>query len=216
MNLENLNNDELKIGIEKSLENAKELSEEGDILFKVNRYSRAYCLYQLAAEEVGKSRLLFALIMNRGLGEKIDYKEVNRDFLHHQTKSNSALNFEMIALLLMYSSENDKSAQERKETFLNSLQRIQYENDANILNNHKNNSLYVGIKDGKFTEPKYVITKEMVINIRSNVLIRLKAGKSVLKELLNDIDNIIKLIKQADQTKSDEIGEKFFDTFFKE
>src|SRR5690606_24656563 len=108
MRLENVPNKELEDGIEKSMKNAKELIEEGDILFKENKFSRAYCLYQLATEEVGKSRLLFALVMNRQLGENIDYKEVNREFMHHQTKSKSALTFETIALLVMYSSKKDK------------------------------------------------------------------------------------------------------------
>jgi len=213
MNLEKLLNDEIEIGIEKSLENAKELIEEGDILFNANRFCRAYCLYQLATEEIGKSRLLFALIMNRKLGEEIDYKEVNKEFIHHQTKSKSALTFEMIALLVMYSNKKDKSAQERKKKFLDSLQSIQDENDVNVLNNHKNNSLYVGIKDGNFLDPKDAITKEMVIHIRTNALIRLEAGKGVLKGMLVDLDNIITLIKQA---KNEEIGEIFFDTFFKD
>ena len=144
MNIENLSNNELEIGIEKSLKNAKELIEEGDILFNANRFSRAYCLYQLGAEEVGKSRILFALVMKRQLGEIIGYKVVNREFIDHQSKSEGALTFEMIALLMMYSSKKDKSAEERKQIFLDSMERISIENDVKVLNNHKNNSLYVG------------------------------------------------------------------------
>ena len=216
MNLENLPETELKIGIEKSLSNAKELIEEGDFLFKENRYSRAYCLYQLATEEIGKSRLLFALIMNRQLGEDIDYKQINKEFTHHQTKSKSALTFEMMAFLVMFSSEKDKSAEERKNNFLDAMERVQTENDVNVLNNNKNYSLYIGIKDGKFVEPKDVITKEMAASLRTNVLIRFEAGRSVLKLMIEDLENIVNLLKQAKQLESDEIGEKFFDTFFRD
>lgn len=216
MSLETITDKELEVGIEKSLKNAKELIEEGDILFKEDRISRAYCLYQLAAEEVGKSRLLFALIMNRKLGENIDYREVNREFLHHQTKSKSALTFEMLALLLMYSSKKDKTAQERKASFLEAMQRVQDENDVQALDNHKNNSLYVGIKDGSFFEPSDIIRKAMAIELRTNVLIRHEAGKTVLRGLLKDLDNIIGLMKKARQATGDEQTEKLFDTFFKD
>jgi AbiV family abortive infection protein len=216
MSLENISDKELEVGIDKSLKNANELIEEGDILLKENRISRAYCLYQLATEEVGKSRLLFALIMNRQLGEDINYKEVNREFIHHQTKSESALTFEMLALLLMYSGEKDKTAEVRKANFFEALQRVQNENDVQVLNNHKNNSLYVGVKDGAFVKPSDSITKEMAIELRTNVLIRLEAGKTVLRGMLKDLDTIISLLKQTRQATGDEQTGKYFDTFFKD
>lgn len=216
MSLEIISDTELEIGIEKSLKNARELIDEGDILLRENRISRAYCLYQLAAEEVGKSRLLFALIMNRKLENNINYKEVNWEFLHHQTKSKSALTFEMIALLLFYSGKQDISAQERKSKFLDALQRVQDENDVHELNNNKNNSLYVGIRDGNFFEPSDIITKEMAVELRTNVLIRLEAGRTVLTGMLKDLNFIIGLIKQAEQETGEEQAEKFFDTFFKD
>jgi AbiV family abortive infection protein len=216
MSLENVTDKELEVGIEKSLKNAKELIEEGDILFKENRVSRAYCLYQLAVEEVGKSRLLFGLIMNRKLGENIDYKVVNREFSHHQTKSKSALTFEMLALLLMYSSKKDNTAQKRKASFTEAIQRVQDENNVHTLNNNKNNSLYVGIKDRNFFEPSDMISKKMAIELRTNVLIRLEAGKTVLNDMLNDLENIIALIKHAEQVTDEKQTEKSFDIFFKE
>src|SRR5690242_5839534 len=148
--LEELANQELEVGIQKSLINANDLIEEGDILFNNLRYSRAYALYQLAAEEIGKSRLLFALLMERKLEYEIDYKQTNKDFTHHQTKARSALTFEVIALLFMYSSQKSKSMEERKSAFLNSLQGVHSENDLETLNNNKNNSLYVGVANGKF------------------------------------------------------------------
>lgn len=180
------------------------------------RICRAYCLYQLAVEEVGKSRLLFAFIMKRKLGKNIDYKEVNRGFAHHQTKSKSALTFEQIALLLMYSSEKDKTPEERRASFLDSLKRVQDENDVHVLNNNKNNSLYVGIKDDRFFEPSDVISREMAIELRTNVLIRLETGKTLLKTMLNDLEKIIGFIKQADQAPDGRQTEESIDTFFKD
>lgn len=216
MSLDTVPDKELEIGIKKSLKNAKDLIEEGDILLKESRICRAYCLYQLASEEVGKSRLLLALIMNRQLGENINYREVNWEFLHHQSKSKSALTFEMIVLLLFYSSKYEIPAQERKSKFLEALERVHEENDVKELNNKKNNSLYVGIKDGTFFEPSEVITKEMADELRTNVLIRLEAGRSVLNGMLKDLNSIISLIKEAEQETGEEYAKKFFDTFFKD
>ncbi len=216
MSLENVSDKELELGIVKSLKNANELIEEGDILLKENRISRAYCLYQLAAEEVGKSRLLFALIIDRQLGEDINYKEVNSEFTHHQPKSKGALTFEKLALLLMYGGEKDKTVEERKVNFLAALKGVQIKNDVQVLNNHKNNSLYVGIKDGAFVEPSDCITKEMAIELRTNTLIRLEAGKAILVGMLKNLDTIISLLKQTPQVTDNEEAEKFFNTFFKD
>lgn len=180
MKLEKITDKNLVVGIEKSLKNSKELIEEGDILFNENRICRAYCLYQLAVEEVGKSNLLFTLLMNRKLGNNINYNVFNRDFAHHQTKSKRAIIFEKLALLMMYSSQKEQSSQQRKASFIEALKRLQHDNDVAVLNKNKNNSLYVGIKDNRFFEPSDVISKQMASELRQNVLIRYEAGKTVL------------------------------------
>lgn len=214
--LENVSDKELEIGIDKSLSNAKELIAEGDILLERDKFSRAYCLYQLATEEIGKARLLFALLMNRQIGENILYKEVNREFAHHQTKSKSALAFEMIAFLVMYSSQNDKSAEERKASFQKAISNVANENDVQELNFFKNASLYVGLRDGIFVNPSEIVNKEMAISLRQNALIRLEAGKVVLQNLLKDLPNIVTLVNQTKQVEPNHIEDHFFDPFFKD
>lgn len=214
--LENVSDKELETGIDKSLSNARELIAEGDILLEGNKFSRAYCLYQLATEEIGKSRLLFALIMNRQIGESINYKDTDREFTHHQTKSKSALVFEIIAFLVMYSNQHDKSADERKKRFQEAISNVENENDVQELNFFKNASLYVGLHDGSFVSPSEIINKEMAFGLRENALIRLEAGKMVLQNLLKDLPNIVTLVNQAKQVEPNHIDDHFFDTFFKD
>jgi len=50
-------------GLKLSYENASQLIEEADGLFIFERYSRAYALYQLAIEEVGKALIIFQAIL---------------------------------------------------------------------------------------------------------------------------------------------------------
>lgn len=135
--LEELSIDEIEMGIKKSLENAEDMIKEGDILYKNDSYPRAYTLYQLAIEEIGKSRILFSLILDLKLEKKIDFQELNKDFVHHQTKSKSAITFETTALLVMHSSSGE-SAEERKKKFFESLKDLQTEaENINKLNNNK-------------------------------------------------------------------------------
>jgi len=76
-------------------------------------------------------------------------------------------------------------------------------NNVNDINNLKNQSLYVSIKDDKFVSPDIVITKDMVKDIGLWTLIRLKGIEpfiqplpimrevaSGLQELLNNPDKI--------------------------
>ena len=63
--LNNLTVAEIEHGITLALENAAQMIKEGDLLFENNMFARAYTLYQLATEEVGKSRLLFSLIITQ-------------------------------------------------------------------------------------------------------------------------------------------------------
>ncbi|MEJ7829908.1 MAG: AbiV family abortive infection protein [Segetibacter sp.] len=214
--LEELSIDELELGIKRALENAEDMINEGDILYENESYPRSYTLYQLAIEEIGKSRILFSLIINLRLENEIDFKEINKDFMHHQTKSKSAITFEMAALLVMHST-GDESADERKKKFFTSLEDLQAESEnINRLNNYKNDSLYIGIAEKKFISPKDVITKEMTDELRTNSLIRLEASRTILKGMLNDVDKLVKGIKEVDDDDEFKIDDQFFDQFFRD
>jgi AbiV family abortive infection protein len=214
--LEELSISELEKGIEKALENSEDMFKEGEILYKNECFQRAYTLYQLAIEEIGKSKLLFSLIIDQLLGKEVNFKEINKDFTHHQTKSKSSVYFEVAALLIIHSGGED-SAEKRKAKFLDSFGKLQEEIQfINGLNNNKNNSLYVGIADNKFVSPKEIITKEMATELRTNTLVRLETSKAILKTMLTDRDKIVNKLKNLQDNNEDNIDDKFFESFFKD
>ncbi len=106
--LDQINSDEIATGIKIVLDNARELFSDGDILYKEKRFARAYTLFQFAIEEIGKSRLLYSLLMAIRNGEKINYNNYNKEFTSHQKKSKGAIVFEIISLLLMFKHEKVK------------------------------------------------------------------------------------------------------------
>ncbi|WP_118950497.1 AbiV family abortive infection protein [Taibaiella helva] len=212
--LENIDLEELKRGCKITIENAEEMIEEADILINNKRFARAYTLYQLGIEEVGKSNLLLQLIFDLKIGRKVDAKALNKEFKFHQAKSKSSIVFEKAALLLMLSTSQEGSAQERVKQFFEESEKVDKEN-ANMLNDNKNKSLYVGIENGKFISPKYIITTEMALNLRTKALIRTKAAKGLLEGFLNDIDTLTSAMKnledQGKQVDSDMVKGFFKD-----
>jgi AbiV family abortive infection protein len=54
-------------GINKSLDNASELYDDAEILFKLKRYPRAYTLYQLSIEEIGKVSIIYNFLLFRNI-----------------------------------------------------------------------------------------------------------------------------------------------------
>lgn len=64
---------EIKNGFDLALDNAKDLFEEANGLAIFEHYSRAYTLYQLSIEEVGKCIILFRALIEGSLGANIDY-----------------------------------------------------------------------------------------------------------------------------------------------
>ena len=61
-----------------------------------------------------------------------------------------------------------------KEGKIENIVEQEYNINVNDINNLKNQSLYVSIKDDKFVSPDIVITKDMVKDIGLWTLIRLK------------------------------------------
>lgn len=210
--LEYIDHEELKRGCKITIQNAEEMIEEADILINNKRFARAYSLYQLAIEEVGKSNLLLQLIFDLKMGRKVDTIALNKEFTFHQAKSKSSKVFEKAAMLLMLSRSQEGSAQKREKQFFEEIEEIDKE-DSNTLNDNKNNSLYVGVENGKFISPKHIITEEMALNLGTKALIRTKAAKGLLEGFLTDIDTLTKAMKNfEDQGKQDnsDIVKSFF------
>lgn len=210
--LNNLSTDEIAKGIELSLENAAELISDADLLLKERKFPRAYTLYQLAIEEIGKSRILFSLIMKLKLGEEVNYKELNSDFLFHQEKTKSSITFELTAILLM-GSNTPKEDKEKRDALNEMIDDLAKERkNVGQLNDNKNNSLYVNVIDEKFISPKELITEKIAIAIKEKATIRFHASKPLLIGMLSNIDSICDDMKTHSIEES-EIPEELIDLF---
>lgn len=185
--LEGLSAEEIVRGMSLCESNANELYEDAETLQNANRLARAYTLYQLAIEEIGKVRMLGSLFYSLKLNKEIDYKKADKNFLSHQPKTKESVGFEQIVVMLLYSNEEDETRREQLKQYFQELS--DEENRTAVYNDFKNISLYVSVNDGFFVSPKEVITSEMVDQIRTSATIRLKSLSNMI-QILTD-ENIV-------------------------
>ncbi len=170
-------------GLKLSYENASQLIEEADGLFIFERYSRAYALYQLAIEEVGKALIIFQAILDKINGIEINEEYFNqRNFKHHQTKTKKVLRIQISIFEIM--SEKSSSL----KNILKEL-REKYSN-SRLLNDRKNQSLYVGIEGERFNSPQDAITKELTKEFSSFAKLCLLGIKSIVDYPFDAIEEI--------------------------
>jgi AbiV family abortive infection protein len=204
MNKESLSTasvDEIIRGITLCTTNAKELFYEGGILFDNGRFERALTLFQLSIEEVGKSKMLFNVLLDTKMNMEINWKEIDDEFYHHTKKAQSSMNFELFATAVLAWGKKDQEDISGYKEYINTLMSENGANayKANIL---KKNSLYVGYNKGKFSSPGDTITKEDVESLRDTLAIRLYASDTILNTYIVDIDRIaVEIIKLKNDPK---------------
>ena len=155
----------------KSLENAKDLITDADLLKENNRIPRAYTLYQLATEEVGKAIYCYLIIVEEKYDDPKVKSEFEKVFISHRkkTEKSSSLNI-MIAEVLHKGNF---------EGALNFLQEsIEERNQLEEINNLKNNSLYTTIINTKVKNPSEVITANLLSKIELKAKSRFGAIKA--------------------------------------
>lgn len=180
---------EIKYGFDLALDNAKELFEEANGLAIFEHYSRAYTLYQLSIEEVGKCIILLRALIEGSLGANIDYSYLKSlGYFDHQSKTRTSLGAESVMLKFFENSTGYDCSEFFKELEYDALH-------VEEINRLKNNSLYVGFNENKFISPKSVITKDMVKNIAFKADLRIRAIIPMFPTE-KQLDEIIKYIKQ--------------------
>ncbi|WP_430404225.1 AbiV family abortive infection protein [Fluviicola sp.] len=192
--LEGLSAEEITRGMRLCESNANELYEDAETLRNANRLARAYTLYQLAIEEIGKVRMLGSLFYSLKLNKEIDYKKADKNFLSHQPKTKESVGFEQIVVMLIYSNEEDETKREQLKQYFQELS--DEETRTAVYNDFKNISLYVSVNDGFFVSPKEVITSEMVDQIRTSATIRLRSLSSMI-QILTDENIVLSIEKIA-------------------
>ncbi len=181
---------EIKNGIELSIQNSFELIEEAQILFKNERYSRAYTLTQLSLEEIGKSIMLYDFYNTLQIGKRneIDFKLFRKNFRDHRIKT-----FESIVVDLLMNGE--RKSPKFKEVVLENFNDIQ-KNKKGFYDNLKNNSLYVSLDDGVFKKPSEIFEKKYVLKF-------IKSSKSKIEF---SADRTLKWLRLDERLSNDKEG----------
>lgn len=184
-----LNKNEYFKAIEKSLSNAEELIEEAEILVKHNKNARAYTLFQLSIEEVGKASLTFQFVLNGNIDDIQETKLFFKNFVSHTTKTKSSKGIDFMFALAV---ENSPFTKKLLEDLMFA------DEDVRISNNYKNYSLYTSLIEDKFYKPSEVITTDRLNKIAHYAKLRLQIAKpffkigienyGVLFETRNDLD----------------------------
>ncbi|MHA7607882.1 AbiV family abortive infection protein [Elizabethkingia meningoseptica] len=176
----------LEDAISKALKNAQELYEEAEILKDKKKYARAYTLFHLAIEEVGKVFIVFKYLLAGDYSED-KLKKFDTEFRQHKIKIDLSTNIDVIVSWVMdgeLSSEIIENITYTKE---------QIEN----LNNLKNLSLYSFIFNGNSYNPSDMIESEDVDQINQIAEYRIKGTEDLAKVLLKDLDHFISVAASA-------------------
>lgn len=189
----------LEKGYQLTFDNAKQLIHDADTLKNNERYQRAYTLYQLAIEEIGKCRILWKAIIEFYHGKQISVNYLKKNgFFKHTDKTQKSLMSELSAIWL-YELSSGKDLEEMKSQITEDYKNV---SDINLL---KNRSLYVDIEASDFVSPVDSITKNMIAKIEQKAKIRFRAEEPIMKplsEMKETAQNIMSLEKDPEKLKS--------------
>jgi AbiV family abortive infection protein len=165
--------EEIFYGIKKALSNSIELVDDAEYLLQNNRLARAYSLFQLGIEEIGKVSMLYRFIIDYLTGETNDFKKIHKKLTDHKAKDIETVLYDLV--ILSYALDKDQYIDNE---FFNM---IKYEiQNIELINNYKNYSLYTSLIDNKFKAPKELITEDLVLSIRWRAQNRLALVKTII------------------------------------
>jgi len=187
---------------QKCLSNANDLIADAILLKESKRKERAYTLFQLATEEVGKAiKILLFIIFDRFSDQKETKKFID-DFRDHKKKTKQSIALDYFIVLI------------GEKVITNKLKFIQaslYEFDnVEELNNLKNYSLYTSYYKGNFKTPKEIITNSDLDSVEFRTITRYKVAKAIIEFQLTYLEEIKNYISTNHITLSEkEYAEKF-------
>lgn len=131
-----------------SIENAKALIDDAELLMDNGRIARTFVISQLASEEIGKAFILYNLYMALKIdGIPIDHKKIRKAFYDHKSKT-----FEATMADFMIVSEKKLTDEDEKKAIEGLCKEIiKGREEYNTL---KNRGLYISFEDGKFIKPE--------------------------------------------------------------
>lgn len=188
--VKNLNIEELEHARVCVLQNAQSLYKEALLLENHGFYARAYTLAHICNEELSKLPMLVGIAMDVLNGEAIDWKAFNQRISSHIKK----IDFMHVENYLNSEIRSDDS----------DLLEFQYAlKSTSQLNADKNNSLYAGVVDNKFTQPNHLFDQTKVRELLVKLTERLSYYESVESQTVGKIaqaKNSLNLRKIAKKT----------------
>lgn len=179
-------------GIQKSIDNAKELINDANILFAYERYPRSYTLYQLSIEELGKASMIFNYIVFSDYNDLEEQKKFKRKFLNHKEKTSTSSLIDVLLALVIKDKDLKKKIIQ---------QHTKHQQGINEINELKNISLYTNLKGEKFLNPSEVISKDLVSEIKFISEYRYSIASKFYFLCLENFESIEKIAENFDEEK---------------
>lgn len=183
-----ISKEDLLEGAKLSLENAKELIEEGKLLLSNNRFSRAFTLFQFSIEETGKSLLIFESVLFNKYETDIQQNALFKEIYKHQNKTRVSQKVDFLLALLIEEVET-------KKVLINNA--FKQSKSIDKINDYKNFSLYVSVEKNKFVKPSDKINKSLADDFKFYAEIRYEGARQFYNALINDQD-ILKIFENID------------------
>jgi AbiV family abortive infection protein len=191
--LKYLSRDEIQRGVFLTFDNAEDLFFEAVLLMENNVFSRSYTFTQLATEEIGKSLLLCCILEMQKRRDEINWLEMDSMFFSHIKKSRGSIVLQFSFDFLFKQTGLQDGVSYFRDVYKRKIANVEKINDF------KNDSLYVGITEGKFTSPRQVITEAKVHDLMQELLSRYVYLKMYITKAYKGIDYKVTL---------EEIGQK--------
>lgn len=177
-----ITNEQLLKARQKTLENAKELLEEAEILYRSGHWSRVVFLSHILREEIGKNIILSSLFLQQLAGDKINWSKYWKRLTSHVEKSFMSSWIENIFLTIHIPKDY--------KTYL-----IKLETEIKTQEILKQKSLYCDFTNGIAQSPNDIITRKMA----SDSLKKARRQYILFTTLENEFnikDNMRKLTKE--------------------
>ncbi|MBW3522879.1 AbiV family abortive infection protein [Chryseobacterium sp. NKUCC03_KSP] len=179
-----LKKETLEKAVINALNNASELFEEAGLLEKNKKFARAFTLFHLSIEEVGKVFIIFKYLLQNNYSSD-EMKKFDKEFRNHKIKINASTKIDVLLACL---EESSTLSPELIEKVTYSKEKI------NNLNQLKNLSLYSFINEDLSFKPTDIIRKEDVEEIHLIAQYRIEGTQVLSDDFLKNIDRNVKLI----------------------
>jgi len=186
--------------VSKAVVNAGQLVDEAKILKEHQKFARAFTLYQLSIEEIGKASMAFSFLLFGNLGDDEEQKLFSKEFRDHKTKTKRATGIDLSIARTIDNREVSKTL------ILNVVK--QY-GEVDKINNYKNYSLYTSLIDGAVCLPSEFINQQLVEDLGFYAQIRFEASRQYFEAAIRDLDELVKAKDAMDFDKILQENEEF-------